>query len=484
MAETLDADLCIIGAGSGGLSVAAMASQLGARCVLIERARMGGDCLNYGCVPSKALLAAAKAAETARRAGSFGIGVSGPVVDFAGVLDHVRRVIADIAPADSVERFTGLGVRVIQAPARFAAADAVEAGPYRVRARRFVIAIGARPVIPPIPGLETVPYLTNETVFDQRILPRHLVVIGGGPVGIEMAQAHRRLGAAVTLVEAGHILGGDDPELVDLLRRRLRADGIALHERAAVAGVEKCPDGIALRLAGDAGARIEGSDLLVAAGRRPDTDGLGLEAAGIAFTDRGIPVDRRLRTTNRRIFAIGDAAGGAQFTHLAGHHAGIVIRNALFRLPARADRKPVPHVTYTDPALASVGATEATARAAGEIRILRWSLGENDRARVERGTVHGAAHGGALGAEGLIKVIATPRGRVLGAHILGPQADELLLPWCLAVEGRLTLGDLATAMVPYPTLSEASKRAAGTFFLPRILTERTRWIVRTLSRLP
>ncbi|MFO1189844.1 MAG: FAD-dependent oxidoreductase [Alphaproteobacteria bacterium] len=276
--EDIRVDLCIIGAGSGGLSVAAMASQLGARCVLIERARMGGDCLNAGCIPSKALLAAAKAAANLRRAGRFGLAPLGMTVDYPAVLDHVRDVIAGIAPNDSVERFTGLGVRVIQAAGRFAGPDLVEAGDCRIRARRFVIATGSRPVIPDIPGLASVPYLTNETVFAQQALPRHLIVIGGGPVGIEMAQAHRRLGADVTVVEAGRILGRDDPELADLLRRSLEAEGIVIRDRTRIAGIEADPLGVALRLAGEQGdERLRGSAILVAAGGSPTSQGLGLK---------------------------------------------------------------------------------------------------------------------------------------------------------------------------------------------------------------
>lgn len=471
--EDIRVDLCIIGAGSGGLSVAAMASQLGARCVLIERARMGGDCLNAGCIPSKALLAAAKAAANLRRAGRFGLAPLGMTVDYPAVLDHVRDVIAGIAPNDSVERFTGLGVRVIQAAGRFAGPDLVEAGDCRIRARRFVIATGSRPVIPDIPGLASVPYLTNETVFAQQALPRHLIVIGGGPVGIEMAQAHRRLGADVTVVEAGRILGRDDPELADLLRRSLEAEGIVIRDRTRIAGIEADPLGVALRLAGEQGdERLRGSAILVAAGRQPDIAGLGLEAAGIAATADGITVDARLRSTNSRVYVVGDAAGGAQFTHLAGHQAGIVIRNALFRIPSRADGKAVPRVTYTEPELASVGLTEQAARRLGEVRILRWPMAENDRARAERQD------------SGLVKIVTDRKGRVLGAHILAAHAGDLVLPWILAVDRRLKLGDLATVIAPYPTLSEASKRAAGTFFIPRILTDRTRWLVRLLLRLP
>lgn len=473
MTERIDTDLCIIGAGSGGLSVAAMASQLGARTVLIERSRMGGDCLNHGCVPSKALLAAARSAEALRRAGRFGVTAEGVSVDFSAVLAHVRDVIAEIAPNDSVERFKGLGVRVVEASARFVSRNEVEAGPFRIQARRFVIATGSRPLIPDIPGLAGVPYLTNETVFNQVALPRHLVVLGGGPVGIELAQAHRRLGAAVTVVERGTILSNDDPELVDHLRRRLVAEGVVIRENVDVVLVKTGPDGVELCLGGlHDGERIAGSTLLVATGRRPAIENLGLEAAGISLAGNGIAVDARLRTANRLVFAIGDVAGGLKHTHLAGHHAGVVIKNALFRIPARADGKAVPHVTYTDPEVAAVGLSEETARRLGPIKILRWPFSDNDRARADR-------H-----ADGLLKVVTDRRGRVLGAHMVGALAGELLLPWIMAVDGRLRLGDFATSIVPYPTESEVSKRIAGTYFVPKILSDRTRWLVRLLMRLP
>jgi pyruvate/2-oxoglutarate dehydrogenase complex dihydrolipoamide dehydrogenase (E3) component len=470
--ERLDVDICVIGAGSGGLSVAAGAAQLGAGTVLIERHKMGGDCLNFGCVPSKSLLAAAHAAETARRAASFGVACAAPSVDGKRVHDHVHAVIGAIAPNDSVERFTGLGVKVLRASARFVDAREVEAGDVRVRARRFVIAAGSSPAVPPIPGLDRVPFETNETIFDRASLPAHLVVIGGGPIGIEMAQAHGRLGSEVTVLDRGRILPRDDPEPVAILRRLLTGEGIRIREDARITGVERTPAGVAVLLEGAAGPeRIEGTDLLVAAGRRPNLDGLGLEAADIAYGPRGIDVDSRLRTTNRRVFAIGDVGGPYQFTHMATYHAGIVIRNALFRLPAKVDHRAVPWVTYTEPELAHVGMGEQAARDAGTpIRVLRWPFHDNDRAQAERAT------------HGLVKVIATPRGRVLGATILGPSAGELIQTWVLAIAQKIKVGAVANMIAPYPTLGEANKRAAGSFFTPALFSPRTRRIVRFLSR--
>jgi pyruvate/2-oxoglutarate dehydrogenase complex dihydrolipoamide dehydrogenase (E3) component len=465
----LTPDLCVIGAGSGGLSVAAGAARLGAETVLIERGRMGGDCLNYGCVPSKALLAAAKFAAAWRHGEELGVAAAPPRVDFAAVMDSVARVVARLAPADSVERFEALGVHVVRAEARFIDARTVAAGDFTIRARRFVVATGSEPVMPPIPGLDTVAYLTNETLFANRTLPEHLIVIGGGPIGIEMAQAHRRLGARVTVLDFGPLLPRDDPELAALLVERLTAEGVATRPETAIAAVARDGAGITVRLAG--GEAIAGTHLLVAAGRRPSVAALDLPAAGIAATASGVTVDARLRTINRRVFAVGDVAGGPQFTHIAGYHATVVIKNALFRIPAKVDYRALPWVTYTDPELAQVGLTERAAQTAGErVRVLRWRFADNDRAQTERDT------------EGLVKIVVGSNGRILGASILGAGAGDLILPWALAVSRRLKIGALANLIVPYPTRGEASKRAAGEYYAAGLFSTRTRRLVRLLAR--
>ena len=452
--DRIRADLCVIGAGSGGLSVAAGAVQMGASVILIEQSRMGGECLNTGCVPSKALLAAAARGN-----------------DFAAAYDHMRGAIAAIEPHDSVERFRGLGVHVVLGKARFVAPRFLEVGDTSVTARRFIVATGSTPVVPSIPGLDTVPYLTNETLFDTAPEPTHLLVLGGGPVGVEMSQAFRRLGAQVTLIEKRRLLGRDDPELAAIVRASLIADGVTIHEETPVTAAEG--DGVVLACgSGDTKLRLSGSHLLVAAGRRPKIEGLGLEDAGVAVND-GVPlVDARLRTSNKRIFAIGDVVGPYRFTHTASYQARIVITNALFRLPARARYDAVPWVTYTDPELAHVGLSEAEARAKGhEVRILRFPFAENDRAIAEGAT------------NGLIKVMTTKRGRVLGASIVGHHAGELILPWVLALKYGLGVGKLAQAIVPYPTLSEVSARAAGSFHAPMLFGPRTKRLVRMLARL-
>ena len=468
MTTEIKTDICVIGAGSGGLSVAAAASQMGAPTVLIEAARMGGDCLNYGCVPSKSLLAAAHAAQAMRESAVFGVNGAVPGIDFAKVHDHVHGVIAAIAPNDSVERFEGLGVRVIQAHGRFIAPDLLAAGETIIRARRFVVATGSRAAVPPIAGLERTNFMTNETVFEQTAAPEHLIIIGGGPIGVELAQAHRRLGSEVTIVEMFTLLGNDDPELVDVVRNRLRAEGVTIHEGVSVSRLEAQGNRITVTAEPHV---IEGSHLLIAVGRSPNIGDLGLEAAGIDHSPKGIGVDARMRTSNRRVYAIGDVAGPPMLTHAANLQAGIVIRNALFRLPAKLDTSAMPWVTFSDPELAQVGMTEAAARAAGrDYRVLRWPFAENDRAQAEHAT------------HGLVKAIVTPRGAILGAGIVGRAAGELIQPWALAIGGGLKIGAMAGMTVAYPTLSEVNKRAAGTFFISKLTSPGVKKLVKFLSR--
>jgi len=476
MTDVLSTDICIIGAGSGGLSVAAGAVQMGADVVLLERAKMGGDCLNTGCVPSKALLAAGKAAKAARGTPAMGITASAdPLIDFATVKAHVTDVIAGIAPHDSVERFTDLGVTVIQAEARFASAHKVIAetttGTTEICARYFVIATGSHPWAPPIEGLTDVPVYTNETIFELQDKPDHLLVIGGGPIGIEMAQAHRRLGCKVTVVEAFSIMGRDDAELVSRLKKRLEDEQITLIENTQITSVSKLNGQICIDLAD--GHSVKGSHLLVAVGRRPNIESLHLDAGQIAYTAKGITTDERLRTSQKHIFAIGDVAGRHQFTHVAGYHAGIVIRNMLFRLPAKLNHDAIPWVTYTDPELGHVGLSWAEAvdryTEAG-LRRVDWELAENDRARAERRT------------EGMIRVITTKKGRIVGASILAPHAGEMIHVWALAITKKMNISAMAGTIAPYPSWSEASKRAAGAYFTDSLFSTRTRNVVKFLLK--
>ncbi len=337
MNEILKPDICVIGGGSGGLSVAAAAASFGVSVVLIEKGKMGGDCLNYGCVPSKALIAAAKQAQSIRDAPKFGVNAGDPQVNFRRVHDHIHAVIAGIAPNDSVERFTAIGVKVIEAEGAFEDASTIVAGDYKIKARRFVVATGSSAFVPPIPGLDSVDYLTNETIFDETRKPGHLIIVGGGPIGMEMAQAHCRLGSQVTVVEGLKALGKDDPELTAIALDKIRADGVKIHENTKVVGVEKRgKSGVRVQIENHAGnSHIDGTHLLIATGRAANVNTLGLENANIDFDRRGIKVSRKLRTTNKRVYAIGDVTGGLQFTHVAGYHAGLVLRAILLRLPAK-----------------------------------------------------------------------------------------------------------------------------------------------------
>ncbi|MEM8598059.1 MAG: FAD-dependent oxidoreductase, partial [Pseudomonadota bacterium] len=351
----------------------------------------------------------------------------------------------------------GLGCTVIRARGRFVSPAEVEAGGATIAARRFVVATGSSPLVPPIPGLDTVPYLTNETLWQNRERPEHLLVIGGGPIGLEMAQAHARLGSRVTVLEAAKAFGRDDPEMAAIALEKIRADGVEIREGAAVQRVSGSAGAITLDLPD--GAQVTGSHLLLAVGRVANTRDLGLDAAGIETTKRGIAVDKGLRSiSNRRVYAIGDVAGGLQFTHVAGYHAGLVVRNALFRLPVTAKTDHIPWVTFTDPELAQAGLTEAEAkeRHGDKVEIARFEFSGNDRAIADGRT------------EGLIKVMVGRKGKILGASIVGPQAGELIAPWALALANGMKIGAVAAMVAPYPTLGEVTKRAAGAYYAPRL----------------
>ena len=469
MVEILKPDVCVIGGGSGGLSVAAAAAAFGVPVVLVERHKMGGDCLNSGCVPSKALLAAAKHVHAAQCSAAFGVEATSIAVNFSKVRAHVQSVIGAIAPVDSAERFTGLGVRVIKGHASFKDKRTVSVdGKIEIRARRFVIASGSTPALPPISGLDSGPYLTNETIFDLDTLPPHLVVIGGGPIGVELAQAFRRLGSAVTVCEAARPLANDDPECAAIVLDQLEREGVALRSGVKVTSVAHGAGKVTLTIEGpDGEEKIVGSHLLVSAGRKPTVEGLGLEEAGVRYDKSGVTVSKGLKTSNRRVYAIGDcAAGQLQFTHAANYHAGLVIRNALFRLPVTANNDVVPWVTYTEPELAQAGLSEAEARKRGhKIRILRWPYHDNDRAQAEL-TTHGH-----------IKVITTAKGAIIGATIVGAQAGELIAVWVLAIAQKLNIRAMAGVVLPYPTLSEIGKRAAIDFFTPSLTQPFVRRII-------
>lgn len=458
--QQIETDVLVIGAGSGGLSVAAGAVQMGARVVLLEAAEMGGDCLNHGCVPSKALIASAKLAQARRKGGDMGVAPVEPQVDYAAVMDHVAGVIAGIAPHDSQDRFEGLGCTVIRAYGRFTGPQEVEAGDTRIKARRIVIATGSRPFVPPIDGLGQdgqggVPFLTNETLFANREKPDHLLIIGGGPIGMEMAQAHRRLGCAVTVIEGAKAMGRDDPEAAAVVLNALRSEGVTIAEDAKVSSVAGAAGDITVNT--EDGRSFHGTHLLVAVGRVPSINGLDLEKAGIEYDKKGIKVDASLRSSNRKVYAIGDAAGGLQFTHVAGYHAGVVIRSVVLGLPAKATDAHIPRATYTDPELAQVGLTESEAREqyGNRLEIARFDMGENDRARAMRIT------------NGFAKAMVV-KGKPVGVTLVGEGAGELAALWSMAIANGTKMSGISSMVAPYPTLSEINKRVAGAYFTPRL----------------
>jgi pyruvate/2-oxoglutarate dehydrogenase complex dihydrolipoamide dehydrogenase (E3) component len=445
-------DIAVIGAGSGGLSVAAAAAHFGRKVVLFEKGKMGGDCLNYGCVPSKSLIAAAKHAHAMRTSTKYGIAAVEPKVDFKKVQSYVQSVITTIEPIDSVERFEKLGVNVVQAVAKFRDAKTLEAGGNIYTAKRIVIATGSRASVPPIPGLANVPYLTNETIFENKVLPKHLIIIGGGPIGMELGQAHRRLGSDVTIIQASNALAKDDPELAAVVIGALRGEGVRILEHTEITKVTKSTTGFAVDTAQH--GTIKGSHLLVAAGRTPNVEDLNLEAAGVTYAKQGVTVDAGLRTTQKHIYAIGDVAGGLQFTHVAGYHAGLVIRNALFRLPVKNRTDIIPWVTYTSPELAHIGMSEARAREefGDGIKVIRWPFHDNDRAQTEGVT------------SGLVKAVVGKRGKILGVSIVSESAGELIQTWVLAVSQELKISSVAGMVAPYPTRGEASRRVGVNYY--------------------
>tara|TARA_R110002051_G_scaffold137753_7_gene210303 strand:- start:1408 stop:2826 length:1419 start_codon:yes stop_codon:yes gene_type:complete len=448
-------DICIIGGGSGGLSIAAGAVQMGAKVVLLEGHKMGGDCLNYGCVPSKALIASAKQAHAMSQGAKYGVAKVVAKVDYAAAKDHVAEVIATIAPLDSVERFEGLGVQVIQDFGRFISPTQVQAGATIIEARRFVVATGSAPFVPPIEGLDGVKYYTNEDIFVLREKPDHLIVIGGGPIGMEMAQAHVRLGSKVTVIEGAKAFGKDDPEMAAIVIENLKSEGIEIIEEAQATKISETGKTITVHTPkGD----FTGSHLLMAVGRKVNTDKLDLEKGGIEFTRGGLKVGDDLRSvSNRRVYAAGDVAGGLQFTHVAGYHAGVLIRSILFALPSKQSTRHIPWATYTDPELAQVGLTEAQARDkhGDRLEVVRFDMAHNDRLIAERKN------------KGLIKVMVV-KGRPVGASIAGPMAGELIGMWAMAIVNNLKMSAIANTVLPYPTVSEVNKRAAGAYFSPRL----------------
>jgi pyruvate/2-oxoglutarate dehydrogenase complex dihydrolipoamide dehydrogenase (E3) component len=449
-----DFDIGVIGGGAAGLTVAAGAGRLGVRTLLVEKERrLGGDCLHYGCVPSKTLIKTSRVYHQIRTASQFGLPlVDAPPVEFRLVRERILSVIGTIQKHDSVERFCSLGVRVEFGTARFLDEHVVEVDGRRHSAAQWVVATGSRPAMPDIEGLGNTPVLTNRDIFFMENLPEHLIVLGGGPIAIEMAQAFVRLGSKVTVIQrSDRILKHDDEQLSTELRRILEEDGVAFHLKTAVRSVRA--EGSLKIVDAEQNGRhfaVTGDAILVAVGRSVDIEALGLENAGVEHDSRGVAVDRRMRTSQKHIYACGDVTGQYQFTHAAGYEGSIVISNAVFHLPRKADYTYFPWCTYTAPELANIGQTEEAARAAGEdVEIWTEELAANDRAQAEGET------------RGRIKVVASAKGDVLGVQILAPGAGDLLSAWVAALNGKVKLHTLAGAVHPYPTFGELAKAVAG-----------------------
>lgn len=470
MAE-YDYDLGVIGGGAAGLTVASGAAQLGVKTVLLEREpKLGGDCLHTGCVPSKTLIKSAAVYHQMRHASSYGLPrVDLPPVDFALVAERIRSVIDTIQVHDSEERFCGLGVKVEYGEASFIDDHAVEVSGKRISAKSWVITTGAKPAPLPVPGLSEVDYLTNETVFSLDRLPSSLIVLGGGPIGCEMAQSFARLGSTVHILQRNcQLLSKEDGDMAEIVMNALTEEGVSIELCAETKSVKQVGDRVEVEYDCDGKTcRISASHLLVAAGRAPQVDGLKLENAGVEYDRRGIKVDKRLRTSCKHIFAAGDVIGNYQFTHAAGYEGGIVISNAVFHLPRKVDYTWLPWCTYTDPELASVGMNEKAAQKAGiEYTVWEEPFADNDRVVTEGGS------------EGKIKLLLDKSEKPLGVQIVGPHAGELAAEWIALLNGKVGLSKLASSVHPYPTVGEINKRVAGKVLSQKLFSDKVR---KTLS---
>lgn len=466
--ENIKTELCIIGGGAGGLSLAAAASQLGVKVVLVEKNKMGGDCLNSGCVPSKALLAAAKHRWQCLNNHTFGFTVQRSHFDFSKVMAHVKQTIADIAPHDSVERFEGLGCQVILGQGQFSNDHTLQVNNKNIQAKRFVIATGSSPFIPPVKGLANINFFSNENIFNITKLPQHLIIIGGGIMACELGQAFAMLGSKVSLLIRSTLLRQQQPDCVELLRQSMLKMNIDIYEQASIESVAELNHRMVAVIQHQAEEKVlTGSHILVATGRKANTEDLTLAKANIELdAKQAIKVNKRLQTSNKKIFAIGDVIGQQPFTHMANHHAGIVLKNLLFRLPAKLNRDYIPQVIYTVPEIAHVGINAEQAQQQNlSIEITETPYQDNDRARCQ-------AYG-----IGKIKIISDKKGRVLGVTIIGEHAGELLMPWLTLVKNKQSLRKLTDLIIPYPTLSELSKRSASSFFHPRLFSDKVRKIV-------
>ena len=463
-------DIAIIGGGAGGLVVAAGAATLGAKVALVEKHKLGGDCLWTGCVPSKTLLKSAHIAHNLRHADRWSLEPVNPKPDLARVMERVADVIKGIEPNDSPERFRGLGVDVILGAGKFSSPEAFEVDGRRLTAKTFVIATGSRPTVPNLPGIDTTPFLTNETVFDLREPVASLIVIGAGPIGSEMAQAFRRLGSNVTVIDiAPQILPREDPDLAAVVFKAMQDEGVRYLLGASILSFSggKGDVRVTIRMADGTPTVVAASHLLLAVGRTANVDTLSVELAGVKVNNGRIVTAGGLTTTNPNIYVIGDAAGGQQFTHLAEHHAGIVLRRALFRMKWVQPSLIVPWCTFTDPELARVGLSETEAKQRGVAhRVYRFAFAEIDRARTEGEML------------GFAKIVTNPKGRLLGASIVGPHAGELIAEYALALAKGMNAKDLTGVIHAYPTYAQINRRVADQRLKEGLTPSAKRWIQR------
>jgi len=448
-------DLAVIGGGTAGLVSAAVSAGIGARTALIEQHRLGGECLWTGCVPSKAIIRSASVLHALRHAADYGIETDGGRADFARVMERVHAIIARIEPHDSPERFRSLGVDVIQGRARFLSPEQAEVAGRRVHAKRWILATGSRTAIPPVAGLEDAGYLTHETLWALRALPESLLVMGAGPIGIEMAQAFARLGSHVTVVgPVGQVLPREDPEIAAVLHRQLQREGITLLLGVRVTRI-RVEDGVKVATVSSPAdeTEIRTAEILVATGRRPNVEGMGLDAIGVETSEKGVLVDASLRTSAHNAWAAGDVVGPYRFTHVADYQARIAAPNALFPVRRKVDYRVVPWCTYTEPEVARVGLTEAEARDewGGRASVFQYQHDSLDRALCDGEP------------DGLTKIVLDPRGRIVGAHVVGPRAGETIHEAVLAVRHRLKLSDLSGMIHVYPTYPESLKRTADAY---------------------
>ncbi len=465
-------DLVVIGGGAGGLVVASVAAQVGLKTTLIEKTGLlGGDCLHTGCVPSKTLIHLAHTAHVARTGVQDGLLSGATQVNFGAVIDRVQAVIAKIQLHDDPERFRSYGCDVRFGSAQFLNPRQVSVAGEIITGKRFVIATGSHPAIPPIPGLEEAGYDTNESIFTRRELPARLVIIGAGAIGVELAQAFVRLGSKVSVVEmATRILPLEDAQAAAVLQEVLEAEGVTVVTAAGVTSVRRDGDSRQLLLADN--STLECDRILVATGRRPSLDGLGLETAGVDVARGGITVDRRLRSSQRHIYAVGDVCGPYQFTHMAEYQAGIALANIVFRIPRKTDYRVWPRVVFTDPEVAQVGLTEAAAQE----RNISYHVTQFPVAEVDRAITEGAQHGFA-------KILVGSRGRIIGASLIGPHAGELIHELALAMSVNARAKTIAGLVHAYPTHAQIHRRAVNKQYAHLLQSGKVRFLAKLMNRL-